>query len=180
MEGYYQSRAHPEPGHLWEGRGKGGRHSLRKEGMTEENRNAFLNEIRKKRLLKEAVREGDPEVCSWRRKEGGAAKSNASASASLLHSWGFASAPTSYSGLRSSTTYYLCCIKNPTTNYVNCHCLYPLPSSHKVLRAFVICVKKRISQFPLQHTAAFLPTPFHNVPVVFFPGRYSNELDQLL
>ena len=47
---------------------------------------------------------------------------------SLLPYWGFAAAHISYSRLRFPITEYLCCIKNPTTNYVNCHCLYCLPS----------------------------------------------------
>lgn len=47
--------------------------------MTEENRNASLNGTKKKRLFKEAVREGDPEACSWCGRGGGAAKSKASA-----------------------------------------------------------------------------------------------------
>lgn len=42
---------------MWDGRGKDGRHSLRTEGMTEENRNTSLNGIRKKWLFQEAVRE---------------------------------------------------------------------------------------------------------------------------
>lgn len=74
--------------------------------------------------------------------------------------WGFAAAHTLYSRLRFPRTEYLCCIKNPTANYVNCHCLYCLPSGHRVLRALV--TKSKSTQIPPYHAAVILPIVFKN------------------
>lgn len=164
---------------MWERWEKQSQHSLRKGDDGGEQR-CNLNGIRKKQLLKEAVREGDPDMCSWCGREKEQKSQRPRPSFSLLYCWHFVPAHISYGSFCFSVTSYLCCIKNPTTNYMNCHCRYLLPSSHRVLRAFVTRVKMQTSHIPPRYAAVFLPIPSDNVWVGLLPGYYSNKLDHLL